>query len=549
MTSHFDSTSSLSRATVQWWDWSSIYVRCPNCDEIHVHHFDGRPGHYERPMRRSSDCYTTGRYQDCCIYQITFPFDTSSGEVNYEIDKHRAIFVCGTADPDDYYRAREGDDSGLTSDDFKDRRKWTEATEMVHESEADTGIPGGFSIERMAVVVTALYTGRVYEVRQYLESSADAEIFLHGVEAHRIPQFDSDSNNSHDGTGSTSSEIVETIKVTGRTALHFAACEESSHMVELLLSKGANPNAIDMDGRAPLMEAALWGRIENVKLLLKYHADKDIHCLRRGKRVLAADFARSLDKSNREERHRRTEGVYKEDTYERDEDRKRIFRLLSGGPEEPPPTHRAMSSFAFTRSMDDPTRLTLVTNFDIPSKWKTVAVLHRDGNFPAVAAMSGWAHGDDAGVRVGGREWTAEVLRLCNFIGYPLPVHERDQGVPGQYHACHAEKQLVAYLVNKHVFLPGEVDDELPDISGLSLSEHPDDGDEEQQELVRRHKEELFMLREFEPPVTLKKAKILVCRPVCGDCWEFVERVNSALGLKLTVFHRCLDSDCWQCRS
>lgn len=45
-------------------------------------------------------------------------------------------------------------------------------------------------------------------------------------------------------------------------------------MVSLLLQHGADANAINNDGQSALMEAALWGRIESVKALLKAQADK-----------------------------------------------------------------------------------------------------------------------------------------------------------------------------------------------------------------------------------------------------------------------------------
>ncbi|KAF6793435.1 hypothetical protein CSOJ01_13906 [Colletotrichum sojae] len=446
---------------------------------------------------------TPRRESDSCVYKIIFPFDEVSGHAGYEIDKQRAIFVSGTANPTEYYRARDDDHLGPTVDDFRDRKKWTEATEKVHISEADSGLPGGYTIERIDEVVSALVEGRVGEVRSYLESSKDADILLHGVEAHSVPQLDdsdSYSDGSTDGTKPLDDEIVQ---VTGNTALHFAACEASYEMVRLLLQKGANPDAVNMDGRVPLMEAALWGRLRNVELLLEYGANKQIDCACHGQSLRAVDFARPL-RNNSKERYCRTRGVYKEDAYQRDLDREKIVRLLSESLEERLPI---LSGFAFTRSPEDENLLTLISNFDIPNKWKTVAVLYRGSQLPTVAAMSGWAHEGDSNVQVGGREWTLEVRHLCNLIGYSLPSHERDQGDLGQYYACHAEKQLIAFFVNKHLFLSEEVE-KAADITRLSLYE-PSDEEDEQQEIERCHREKLSSLREVEPSVTIKKGIIL----------------------------------------
>lgn len=72
--------------------------------------------------------------------------------------------------------------------------------------------------------------------------------------------------------------------------------------------------------------------------------------------------------------------------------------------------------------------------------------------------MSGWAHHDEQNVTISGKRWTDEVFVICESIGHILaPVSEMDQGRPGRWHACHAEKQLVAFFVALHVFLEDEL--------------------------------------------------------------------------------------------
>ncbi|KAK1958637.1 hypothetical protein LY78DRAFT_591730 [Colletotrichum sublineola] len=521
MTHQLNSTLPLLQAQVEWWDKSYIF----------------------NPLRRQSHCAIPGRENDRCDYTIIFPFDEASGHAGYEINKQGAIFVSGTANPTRYYRTREDNHLGPTVDDFRNRKKWTDATEKAHISEADSGLPGGYNIDRIVEVVSALVQGKVGEVRDYLESSKDADILLYGIEAYPVPQLDDSDSYSDGGTDGIKPPGDENVQTTGNTALHLAACEASYEMVQLLLQKGANPDAVNMDGRVPLMEAALWGRLRNVELLLEYGASKQIDCACHGQRLRAAGFARPL-RNNSRERYCRTRGVYKEDVYQRDLDREKIVRLLSETLEERPPI---LSSFVFTRLPEGENSLTLISNFDIQNKWKTVAVLYRGSQLPSVAAMSGWAHKEDSNVQVGGREWTMEVRQLCKFIGYPLTPHQKDQGEPGRYHACHAEKQLVAFFVNKHLFLSKEVDEDA-DIARLSLHE-PSDEEYEQQEIERRHREKLSSLREVEPSVTIKKGTILVCRPVCEDCCSFLRHVNSTLHLELTLFHRCLDGGCKACRS
>jgi ankyrin repeat protein len=60
------------------------------------------------------------------------------------------------------------------------------------------------------------------------------------------------------------------------TALHFAA-DVSAEMVELLCSAGAQPNSRNDIGMTPVMVAAKFGRLDIVKLLVKYGALLDVY--------------------------------------------------------------------------------------------------------------------------------------------------------------------------------------------------------------------------------------------------------------------------------
>ena len=46
------------------------------------------------------------------------------------------------------------------------------------------------------------------------------------------------------------------------------------------------------------------------------------------------------------------------------------------------------------------------------------------------------------------------------------------------------------------------------------------------------------LLQRAKPPVLLKQATILVSRPPCGDCLQFIETVNKAFGLVISVLDR-----------
>lgn len=331
----------------------------------------------------------------------------------------------------------------------------------------------------------------------------------------------------------------------GETALHMAAREASSEMVELILSKGADANATDCDGRTALMEAALWGRLENVGILLKYGADKSMKCIDGRQLRCAANFAKPLEQNV--EARRMHAGISLEDTYVRDKDREDIVLLLEDAADEPGPYQ--LDAFFYQRSPKDRTALSLTTHYSLPTEWKTVARLIRGGGLPEIAAMSGWSHEQSEDIRVSGQDWTAKVLRLCKQVGFDLePDKCRDQGVPGQYNACHAEKQLIAYFVHKHLFLELIIPEE-PEVeslfSKLTLEELAEKSHREEERQYRQYK--LVDLRKASLKHSLKEAKIVVSRPQCYDCVRFAEKVNFKLGLDLRLYHRCLESTCNVC--
>ena len=163
---------------------------------------------------------------------------------------------------------------------------------------------------------------------------------------------------------------------------------------------------------------------------------------------------------------------------------------------KPSQNQRSLGGFVFTKSPEDENLLILVIHFDIPKKWKTIGVLYRGHQLYSVAAMSGWAYREDPGVniQIAGRSWTAEVRRLCEIIGYDLVPDNYDQGKPGRYYACHAEKQLITFFVSKHLFLPHKIEDSMADLNLNKLSNE----EYEQLKKERAYRRELSNLESSE---------------------------------------------------
>ncbi|KAH7016036.1 uncharacterized protein B0I36DRAFT_254866 [Microdochium trichocladiopsis] len=497
-------------ARVQWWDSTDVWVLCPFCDIIHRHGFSGDPTDYNKRHPRLSHCVRRIPRGLESQYEYSFP---SCGA--YEVDKSNALFVTAGADPSQYL-AKHG--TYISTPHYREEimacPKWCDAIETIRISK-------DYTSKQLPCVVQDVIWGNVQAVREYLESSQEADFLAPEQE----------------------------VNMTGRTALHMAACEQFPEMLELLLEKGANTNARDLEGRTPLAEAALWGRLENVQVLLRHGARQDFEYVRNGQQLQVIDFARYLE-DNVEERYYRSGGsvqVYRENTHDRDLDRKAIVRLLNNGMSLQNDRSAILSGLFFTSPPQNEAMKRMIAHFDLPNKWKTIGVLYRNGNFPLVAAMSGWSHGTDyqGNIHVSGRDWTDKARRLCERVGFDPDPHIYDQGDPGRYHACHAEKQLIAYFVEKHWFprLDGNELLHSLDLSFQQMSMEEMSQPESEGLLESR----LARLQKVRPNDGLTSATIVVCRPRCNDCARFLERVNLSLGLNIRVLHRCVEPDCQLC--
>ena len=72
------------------------------------------------------------------------------------------------------------------------------------------------------------------------------------------------------------SKPAKTIIVGGRSALHLAVFKDDMDLIDTLLAKGANIDAVDAQGETPLSHAVIDGQIEIIKLLLSKGANVNI---------------------------------------------------------------------------------------------------------------------------------------------------------------------------------------------------------------------------------------------------------------------------------
>jgi hypothetical protein len=424
------------------WNAWNVYVKCAYCEEIHRHGVT-------LPGRRASDCHPGGQYE------FIFPINESSKLVGYEIDKRRACFVnvglqTGYGGENLHSSQRDGCE---LADLFRSTMNIS-ATEPkskpilnLHKDSREVEtitLPGGdtFEQKRILFAISECIFGNLHAIGQYLSTSAETKLFLHGKDD------------------------------TGDTTLIMAAAEKSHEMVSLLLQYGADANAINNDGRSALMEAALWGRIESVKALLNANADKR---LRDHEGRCAMDLAQPAHK-NEKERYRRSCHAAAESVPERDRDRRHIVVLLGDSNAEKqhgytgPLSESERNKYGFRRSQSEMS-ITLygpIRSYRVPRITKTAAVLDRGDQFARISATSGW--GADAlplNYKTG-PHWIEQVYYIASTIGHKFQDAQDpgwDQGRPGQYFASHTEKKLIAYFIDRHVFMPQdrEPDQKLED--------------------------------------------------------------------------------------
>lgn len=524
--------------------------------KIHKHGFDGSYG-YEG-VYRVAHC-DSGPALNFPSYQLKFPFSRALERTAYKIDKECKRYVAIEAGPPNPPQRQQqsrpdllllGEEACNLPPPLEEENPavapletFEDAVETITIDKTDKifrRLHEAFGGDETSTVIRIehvlnqmIFFGDEDYVRDYLDSSPESRIFLHGIR---------DDN--------------------GESALSCAACERYPATVKLLLERGSNANFQNRDdGRTPLMHAALWGRYENVRHLLKYGADKN---LKDSDGFKAIDFAYSSDRNEEERYYRLLEGnqTYREITPTANQARRMIVHLLNDASEDEDGeiVHGQNNSFenhAFQKQSKCIIKLVApIAEYPISSEWKTIARLERGHKFPSVAAMSGWSHGDTSAT-ISGRDWTSKVMQMADILGYTItPYEKRDGGIPGQYHACHAEMQLIAYLISEHVFLEPEI--RAPTIRTKTTSDRdpttmgpqqnpPTKGYSEEDRCSSKIEEAelepdqkigpLHELATIMPPAMLKRATILVSTRSCENCSQFNNFVNQKLGLSISLLN------------
>lgn len=197
-------------------------------------------------------------------------------------------------------------------------------------------------------------------------------------------------------------------------------------------------------------------------MLLHANADKG---LRDYEDRCAMDVAQR-PRNNEKERYRRSRFAAADRVHERDGDRRHIMILLRD-PIDAEKQHRYTGPLSeserdkyWFRKNESEMTITFygpIQSYRVPRITKTAAVLDRGDQFVRISATSGWAV-DALPLNDTARPtWIDHVYYIASIVGHELnnaPNPRWDQGRPGQFDACHAEKKLIAYFIDRHLFLP-----------------------------------------------------------------------------------------------
>lgn len=152
-----------------------------------------------------------------------------------------------------------------------------------------------------------------------------------------------------------------------------------------------------------------------------------------------------------------------------------------------------------------------------------------------IDAKSGWGHRDEA-ITISGADHTRLVLALARTLEYRLPENqEKDQGVPGQHAASHAEKQLAMYFVKKHVFLPDEARYFDNTYTRIVLHNTTTFDGNIAKFSFQPQCTKMYMCA---PPSGLRCASVSVSNRPCEDCQSFVSKLNAVLNVTINLDYR-----------
>ncbi len=442
----------LKAALVLTWDVRRARVLCPfNCDaKIHNHGCTlPRPGFVNS---RAAHCVRgAGRVSsyELSHYRLVFPFelDPCTYDVWWEIDRDRRRWRTigwGLDDPE-YVEPEQTVSPPSNTQPAKLNKDRDEDLEQAFESLNLQQLEPNYEKE---LFDSYCVTNDVEAIREMLEESERPsalydEVCFPGDK----PILLATCEEGHKEMVDLLLEykpFLEAEDENGETALTKAIQHGYGRIALALVEAGANMDVVDSDG-ASLLELAR----RSFKLQKRYRAS-ELH-------PANEEFpARQSRLRKRELEISALESFIQQLEFrevKKCAERKRQKLVQLHGEEQ-------ARHFIETQTFDRPKKIARLLQkiFKTPrsGKTKTVASLIRGTALPYTFAVSGYSAGsygycDGALNRP---TWVERVFQIATLINHPLPAHGCDEeGRTGSYFACHAEKQLLAFMLWNHTSL------------------------------------------------------------------------------------------------
>jgi hypothetical protein len=448
-------TSQLPKALVLRWNIQTLQARCPFCLYSHTHGYAGplrgetvdptKPGWKLRlhGTRRRSDCADVDEGGD---YTFVFP-DTSDPVAKgygWEVNDGSSGFVAVdnggmvVVPINDWIDGRtllpQYQNQPLDSADFDDA-----GAEMSSLADAANGLNLEDSTGEEDPYKTGdpvwdeMFSEPAWRQKFYMTCCAEMNISQLEMLHRRYPN----------------DNFVGCVDYEGDNGSLLAASDENGlEQLRWHHGRGASITHANRYGRTPLMEAALWGRLEAVQYLASQIIDLDV---RDGNEMRAVDLAANTARNTKEKTERLRFGNYRE-APDADRRRRQIEELLKRLTPSPSETSASTSSnpqgtACFNRNHDGTIEVYRPQMLLQPplgrdgrlQTQKAFATLDRGPNYPFINAMSGYSHAGWTNV-LDNSVWTDKADSLRASLGL-----QRDIAA-----AAHVEPQLLAYLLDRH---------------------------------------------------------------------------------------------------
>jgi hypothetical protein len=238
--------------------------------------------------------------------------------------------------------------------------------------------------------------------------------------------------------------LIGSVDHEGNTAVLHAATEENGLKTLRWLQDFGDPiHQPNHYGRTPLMEAALWGRLETVQYLSQQSINLRV---RDGNGMQAVDLAADTQR-NTKERAIRSGAIYREPCNagrQREQIKALLERLMTPVSEQTETGIEPHRRTFFERRNDGKVHIYRPQVLLEPpagpyGRQKAFATLDRGPGYPFVNAMSGYSHTGWPNV-LDNTVWTDKAENIRASLGLP-----KDKAA-----ASHVESQLLAYLIDRH---------------------------------------------------------------------------------------------------